>query len=92
VPDYPSNGMFMTLGNLHVQPRAGLVLVEFEHARLLALTGTTVTRFGAEDFVGASGGTGRYWDFTVTRWVELDLPGAFGWELVERSPHNPPSV
>jgi predicted pyridoxine 5'-phosphate oxidase superfamily flavin-nucleotide-binding protein len=79
VPDYPGNSMFLTLGNLHVEPHAGLALVDFERGRVLAMTGTTRLHIGKE----------RDWDFTVQRWIELDLPGAFAWELVERSPHNP---
>jgi uncharacterized protein len=90
VPDYPGNGMFQTLGNLHVEPRAGLALVDFERSRLLVLTGAVVIHHDQEEPSHPTGGTGRYWDFTVTRWRELALPGAFDWELVDRSPQNPP--
>ena len=89
-PDYPGNGMFQTLGNLAIDPRAGLALVDFARSRVLALTGTAVASFGAEDPSHPTGGTGRYWTFTVARWVERAFPADFVWELLDRSPFNPP--
>ncbi len=90
VPDYPGNGMFQTLGNFHVHPAAGLCLVEFERSRVLVMTGDVVIRHGQDDPAHPTGGTGRYWDFVVKRWRERALPGGFDWELVDRSPLNPP--
>jgi predicted pyridoxine 5'-phosphate oxidase superfamily flavin-nucleotide-binding protein len=37
VPDYSGNGFFNTLGNLALDPRAGLLFVDFEHGHLLQL-------------------------------------------------------
>ena len=34
-PDYPGNNMFNSLGNLAVNPRCGLLFVDFEHHRAL---------------------------------------------------------
>ena len=34
LPDYPGNQYFNTLGNLHLHPRAGLLLVDFEEGAL----------------------------------------------------------
>ena len=39
IPDYPGNMMFNTLGNLAADPRAGLLLVDFEHGDTLQLSG-----------------------------------------------------
>ncbi|HEX3497787.1 MAG TPA: pyridoxamine 5'-phosphate oxidase family protein [Stellaceae bacterium] len=41
VPDYAGNGFFNTLGNLLVNPRAGLLFVDFASGDLLQVTGTT---------------------------------------------------
>jgi uncharacterized protein len=41
IPDYRGNHYFNTLGNLVVNPRAGLAFVDFESGDLLQLTGTT---------------------------------------------------
>src|SRR5262249_25058473 len=38
-PDYVGNNLFQTLGNLSVNPRAGLLFVDFERGRTLQLTG-----------------------------------------------------
>ena len=40
-PDYPGNAMFNTLGNLAVQPAAGLLFVDFVNGDTLQLTGRT---------------------------------------------------
>lgn len=39
-PDYPGNNMFNSLGNLLVNPRCGLLFVDFENHRALQLQGT----------------------------------------------------
>jgi predicted pyridoxine 5'-phosphate oxidase superfamily flavin-nucleotide-binding protein len=91
IPDYPGNSMFQTLGNLAVDTRAGLALVDFERQRVLSLTGHATIEFGAEDVRHPSGGTGRYWSFSVDEWVEFSLPPAIRWTLLDRSPFNPPS-
>lgn len=92
IPDYPGNGMFQTLGNFEVDMRAGLALIDFERRRVLSLTGNARAVFGAEDPRHSTGGTGRYWSFTVDRWVEHSLPPTMTWTLIERSPFNPPSL
>ena len=89
VPDYPGNGMYQTLGNFEVDARAGLAMVDFAARRVLSLTGNATAIFGAEDPRHPTGGTGRYWSFTVERWVEFSLPPAMQWTLIERSPFNP---
>ena len=38
-PDYAGNNMFNTLGNLAVEPRAGLLFLDFETGSILQLTG-----------------------------------------------------
>jgi uncharacterized protein len=92
MPDYPGNSMFQTFGNFEVDPRAGLALIDFEQGRVLSITGTATTVFGVEDPRHPSGGTGRYWSFTVERWIEYPLPPTMRWALIDRSPFNPPSL
>lgn len=41
IPDFSGNGHFNTLGNLELNPRAGLLFIDFEQGNLLYLTGTT---------------------------------------------------
>jgi hypothetical protein len=58
---------------------------------VLSLTGSAVIEFGADDPRHPTGGTGRYWSFTVARWLEFPLPPTMQWTLIDRSPFNPPS-
>jgi uncharacterized protein len=48
-PDFPGNNMFNTLGNLAVDPRAGLLFVDFETGASLQLTGTATLGAGRVD-------------------------------------------
>ena len=81
VPDYPGNSMFCSLGNMVVEPRAGLALVDFEARRQLHLSGEVSVEMA---------GTGRAWTLRPRAWVVSPLPGATHWRLVDESPFNPP--
>jgi predicted pyridoxine 5'-phosphate oxidase superfamily flavin-nucleotide-binding protein len=90
IPDYPGNSMFQTLGNLAVDSRAGITFVDFDRGHALAASGHAVATFGDEDAPGhPAGGTGRYWSFTVSRWLEFAMPWLTTWTLVDQSPFNP---
>lgn len=89
VPDYPGNSMFMTLGNFVADPRASLAVLDFERGRVLSLSGSARVHFDGDDPVLPTGGTGRFWDFSVREWVEHSLPSTLRWELLEASPFNP---
>ena len=89
VPDYPGNSMFMTLGNFEVDPRASLAALDFERGHVVSFSGTARVRFETEDPSHPTGGTGRYWDFTILEWIAFDLPAAIRWELRDASPFNP---
>ncbi|HEY3516031.1 MAG TPA: pyridoxamine 5'-phosphate oxidase family protein [Gammaproteobacteria bacterium] len=90
IPDYRGNSMFNTLGNFAVDDRAGIVVMDFEGGTLLQMTGTAALQFDQpDDARQPTGGTGRYWDFNVERWLEVPIRAPIAWQLVERSPHNP---
>lgn len=74
-PDYRGNYMFNTLGNLELDPRAGLLFVDFESGGLLSLAGEAhVVWEGPElsSFPGAQ----RLVRYRVSRGVWM--PGALG--------------
>ncbi|MEY9843292.1 putative pyridoxine 5'-phosphate oxidase superfamily flavin-nucleotide-binding protein [Streptacidiphilus sp. BW17] len=77
--EYPGNGAYMTLGNIEVNPRTGLVLPDWESGDLLLLTGEARTDWQEHAVT-----------FTLTEAVEL--PGALPmrWSEPEFSPANPP--
>jgi len=89
IPDYAGNGMFNTLGNFAVNPQAGLVIPDFENGRTLQLTGNATIIWDSDDPGNDTGGTQRYWDFTIDRWVQIENALAGSVEFLDYSPHNP---
>ncbi|MDN3022866.1 pyridoxamine 5'-phosphate oxidase family protein [Streptomyces sp. S.PB5] len=77
--DYPGNAMFLTLGNLAADPRAGLLFLDWTTGTALQLTGEARTEFGAE----------RRVRFTVTEAVETPAALPLRWSAPEYSPANP---
>ncbi len=89
IPDYVGNSMFNTLGNFTVDPRAGLVFIDFELNRTLQLTGRTEILWDREDPTGRTGGTQRFWMLRIDRWLESETHAGLRWEFLDYSPHNP---
>ncbi|MAE67083.1 MAG: pyridoxamine 5'-phosphate oxidase [Phycisphaeraceae bacterium] len=90
VPDYQGNSMFNTLGNLAVHPAAGLAFIDFESGRVLQLTGRAVIRWDlAEDDAQPTGGSARYWDFKVDRWIEAGMSRPLEAEFLDAWDRNP---
>ncbi|GAA2248735.1 MULTISPECIES: pyridoxamine 5'-phosphate oxidase family protein [Kitasatospora] len=77
--EYAGNGAYMTLGNLELNPRAGIVLPDWENGDTLLLTGEAGTNWQE-----------RSVEFELTAAVQL--PGALSmrWTEPEFSPANPP--
>lgn len=46
-PDFTGNNFFNTIGNLLVDPRVGMLFVDFEHGHLLQVTGTARIDWGS---------------------------------------------
>jgi len=86
--DYQGNMMFQSLGNLAVDSRAGLLVVDFEGATTLQLTGTTTIDW-SESRAARIPGAQRVLEFRVSRVVEHPTGNPIRWKLVEPSPHNP---
>jgi len=87
-PDYAGNAMFQTLGNLELNPRAGLLFVDFERGTTLQLSGTARVNWDSSalrDFVGAQ----RLIEFSVEEVVAIESATSWRWELIEPSPFNP---
>jgi len=90
IPDYPGNSMFNTLGNFTVNPRAGLIFVDFESNRTLQLTGRAEILYNVDGGEQETGGTHRYWDFQIDRWIESTPSSQVTWGFLDYSPHNLP--
>jgi predicted pyridoxine 5'-phosphate oxidase superfamily flavin-nucleotide-binding protein len=91
LPDYPGNGLFNSLGNLAGDPQVGLLIPDFEHGRQLQLTATAKILWDQPDPQGKTGGTNRFVEFTLTRWLERPLPARLKSSVVSYSPYNPAS-
>ena len=79
-PDYPGNTMYMTLGNLESNPRAGLLFLDWETGDALQLSGRAAIDWSYERAV----------DFTVERVIATTGAVPYRWTLDERSRFNPP--
>lgn len=92
VPDYPGNSMFNTLGNFHLDPRAGIVFPDFSSGRQLSMTGTATLHVQGPangDPNGSTGGTDRWWDFAPEAWTVATPAVPRRWTEAEPSPFNP---
>lgn len=89
LPDYPGNGLFNSLGNVVRDPNVGLLLPDFEHGRQLQLTATAEILWDQADPEGKTGGTNRFVEFTINRWLERPLPARLKSSVVSYSPYNP---
>jgi hypothetical protein len=64
--------------------------VDFDRARTLQLTGkATIHLNTSEDPQQPTGGTGRYWDFVVDRWIDAPMAYPLRAELPDPWPKNP---
>ncbi|WP_280244270.1 pyridoxamine 5'-phosphate oxidase family protein [Nocardia abscessus] len=84
-PDYRGNSMFMTLGNIEVNPRCGILIPDWATGATLQLTGTAELVWEPETFAA---GAQCALDFTVEEVVERP-GGALRWGPAELSPVNP---
>jgi predicted pyridoxine 5'-phosphate oxidase superfamily flavin-nucleotide-binding protein len=91
IPDYPGNGLFNSLGNVVGDPQVGLLLPDFEHGRQLQLTATAKILWDLPDPEGKTGGTNRFVEFTIIRWLKRPLPARLKSAVVSYSPYNPAS-
>lgn len=80
-PDYSGNAMFLTLGNLYTDPRAGLLFLDWETGDTLQVTGEARTEFSADGE--------RTVCFTVTETVRTPAAVPMRWSAPEYSPANP---
>ena len=73
-PDYNGNSMFNTLGNLTVNPQAGLLFIDFDSGRTLQLSGRASTDWNATR-IAKFAGAERVVDFELEQLI--DNPAGF---------------
>ncbi|MGH8386773.1 MAG: pyridoxamine 5'-phosphate oxidase family protein [Pseudomonas sp.] len=85
IPDFAGNLFFNTLGNLRVNPRAGLLFIDFSSGELLHLTGRTEIILEGPQ-VEAFQGAERLWTFHVEHIVRRPAALALRWRFDGVSP------
>lgn len=62
IPDFPGNLHFNTLGNILINPKAGLIFIDFKNGNLLQLSGEAEVILDAPE-ISAHPGADRLWRF-----------------------------
>ncbi len=86
IPDYPGNSMFNTIGNLLVDPRAGLLFSDFGGNALQA-TGSAEVLWAKP--TERDGDTGRSWLFHIEQLRQSAMQPALRTHFLDYSPFNP---
>ena len=68
-PDYNGNSMFNTLGNITVNPKAGLLFIDFNGGRTLQITGAAAVDWSSEHARGFAGAE-RVVDFEIDEVID----------------------
>ena len=87
IPDFAGNQHFNTLGNLLLNPRAGLLFIDFNCGDLLQLSGRTEIVFEGPE-VAAFQGAERVWRVQVEQLVRRPAALALRWDFQQFSPHS----
>lgn len=87
VPDYLGNFHFNTLGNFLVNPKAGLLFIDFVSGDIMSLVGKVQLDFDSKDiefFRGAE----RLWHFELEHGYYIRHALPYRWSLEEFSPNS----
>lgn len=91
IPDFSGNSLYNTFGNIFQNPNVGLVFIDFEKGQTLQLTGKASLLFDqlSESDLLKTNGTGRFWIFNTSRWIQTIDHHKVDWKFLEYSPFNP---
>jgi predicted pyridoxine 5'-phosphate oxidase superfamily flavin-nucleotide-binding protein len=90
IPDFDGNMFFMTLGNILVNGRAGLLFVDYRSGDVLQMSGDAEVVLDSPE-IAAFQGAERLWTFRARRIVRRRAALALRWQL-EREPWSPSSL
>jgi len=88
IPDYPGNNAFNTLGNFLINPKAGLLFINFTTGELVMLTGTVEVLWDNNDDIQTFKGAERSWKFTLDHGIKIKDALPFRSTLGEFSPNT----
>ncbi|WP_088287501.1 pyridoxamine 5'-phosphate oxidase family protein [Ideonella sp. A 288] len=87
VPDFTGNFLFMTLGNLQLDPRAGVIFIDFSTGDLLTLTGRAEVVWDGPE-LEAFEGAERAWRFHIEAGWRLSAALPLRWRFRDWSPNS----
>ncbi|WPN21510.1 pyridoxamine 5'-phosphate oxidase family protein [Pseudomonas marginalis] len=87
IPDFAGNLFFNTLGNLQVNPVAGLLFIDFESGDVLHVAGRTALILDGPQ-VALFAGAQRLWTVSVEYVVRRPAALALRWQFAEFSPFS----
>lgn len=87
IPDYSGNNLFNTFGNFLVNPKAGLLFIDFSTGDIVQLTGKVDLLWDKDAEIEAFKGAERAWQFHVDHGHVLKAASPYRWELKEHSPN-----
>lgn len=85
VPDFAGNCHFNTFGNIEVNPRAGLLFIDFEQGNLLYLTGAAEVIWDGDPEIAAYPGAERLFKFHLTQGIRVEGSLPLTWSTPEYS-------
>ncbi|WP_204139597.1 pyridoxamine 5'-phosphate oxidase family protein [Halomicronema sp. CCY15110] len=85
VPDFAGNCHFNTFGNIEVNPRAGLLFIDFEQGNVLYLTGTAEVIWDGDPEIAAYAGAERLFKFHLTQGIRVEGSLPLTWSTPEYS-------
>ena len=86
VPDFAGNGHFNTFGNIELNPRAGLLFIDFEEGNLLYLTGKAEVIWDGDPEIKHYAGAERLFRFHTEKGIRVQGSLPLSWSLPEVSP------
>jgi uncharacterized protein len=87
VPDFTGNFLFMTFGNLQLDPRAGVIFIDFVTGDLLTLTGRAEVVWEGPE-LQAFEGAERAWRFHIEAGWRLAAALPLRWRFRDWSPNS----
>jgi hypothetical protein len=88
VPDFAGNSMFNSFGNLQLNDKTGVIILDFAARQSLQISGRAAVLLNQEDPAGETGGTNRFWTLDIEHWQRAKMP-VFELEFIDSSPFNP---
>lgn len=85
-PDYVGNFLFNTFGNLELDPRAGLLFMDFESGDTVQLSGTAEVLWD-DPRTGQTSGAQRFVSFQPAQVIRTCNGPGLDWRFIEQSPH-----